>query len=244
MKQSLSIIGVGAFGAFMLPHVAAHFDVCLYDASRDVSDLAARNDARIGDLQQAASCDVVILAVPVRALESVAQQIAPFLKAGQLVMDVASVKCLPAQMLSDALPDGVDIIGLHPLFGPQSGKDGIAGLNITMVNVRGTRDIGVCDFLRDVLCLYVVQCGAEEHDRQMAYVQGLTHMITKIYRMIDVPPITQETKTFGHLRAMVDMLKNDSDALFMTIQTDNPFVSEAKRQFFDAARVLEERLKG
>ena len=241
-KQSLSIIGVGAFGGFILPHLVPHFDVYIHDAARDVSDLAAQHGARACGMSEAARCDIVVLAVPIAAMENAARAIRDHLREGQLVMDVASVKCLPARVLADVLPETVDIVGLHPLFGPNSGKDGIQGLNITVVNVRGNREAEVCGFLSARLALNVFACSAEEHDRQMAYVQGMTHIMSRVFNMMDVPHITQETKTFALLRQMADLVKNDSDELFMAMQKDNPFAAATREKFFAAVRVLEERL--
>ncbi len=243
MTQTLAIIGVGAFGEFALPYILPYFDVHLYDAYRDLSDIANEKNVTVCSLEQAAACDVVILAVPVQAIEETAIAIAPYLKSHQLVMDVASVKCVPAEILERTLPSNVDIIGLHPLFGPQSGKNGIKGLNIALVNVRGDRDQGVHEFLSKTLELNVTQCTADAHDEQMAYVQGLTHMIAKVFMSMDLPAIDQPTQTFELLRAMVENVSGDSDELFRAIQTQNPYVDKTKGKFFAAVRALEAKLK-
>lgn len=242
MKTTLSLIGVGAFGAFILPHVAPHFDMVVTDTGRDVAELATAHKARQGTLADAAQADIIVIAVPVGNIRAVTAQIAPLLRPGQLVMDVASVKCLPAEIFCALLPPAVDVVGLHPLFGPQSGKNGIAGLNISVVNVRGERDAAVAAFLAERLGLNVIRCTAAEHDEQMAYVQGLTHMIARVFQMMEMPDIHQETHTFSLLRQMVNIVKDDSDALFHAIQTDNPYVGKTKQKFFDAVRQLEERL--
>ena len=228
MRQSLSIIGIGAFGEFILKHLIPYFDVHVYDAHRDLSHITALYNVAEVPLEDAGKSDIVIIAVPVRAIEGVAKSIAPHLRAGQLVMDVASVKTLPANILSAELPEDVDLIGLHPLFGPQSGKGGIYGQNIALVNIRGSRDDNIAAFMERQLGLNVIRCTAREHDEQMAYVQGLTHMIARVFQMMDLPEITQETKTFSLLRQMVNIVKDDSDELFRAIQTDNPYVGETK----------------
>lgn len=244
MMQTLSIIGAGAFGAFMLRHVAPFFKVRIYDPHVDTQSLGALYNIDVCEsLQQAAEADIVIIAVPVPFIEGVCKELAPLLKAGQLVMDVGSVKVLPAKVMQEHLPADVDLIGLHPLFGPQSGKYSIHGLNIAVVNIRGERAAGVSAFLADQLHLNVVECSADEHDQQMAYVQGLTHMIARVFQNMDVPEIKQETNTFRLLHEMVGLVKNDSDELFKAIQTDNPYVQETKDKFFSAVSALEDSLK-
>lgn len=243
MAKTLSIIGMGAFGEFALKHLVPHFQIKIFDLKRDLGEITRTYPVQSCDVIEAAQCDIVVIAVPVRAIEGVLKQIGPHCQAGQLVMDVASVKCLPARLLRENLLEGVDIVGLHPLFGPQSGKDGIEGLNIAVTAIRGDRAEKVGAFLSGELGLNTIFCTPEEHDEQMAYVQGLTHMIAKIFQMMDIPEIKQETNTFKYLRQMVDMVKNDSDELFRAIQTDNPFVDKAKQDFFTCVAQLERNLK-
>ncbi|MEO1043732.1 MAG: prephenate dehydrogenase [Pseudomonadota bacterium] len=242
MTKTLSIIGLGAFGEFMLRHVTPYFDVYVHDEFRDLSSIAEIYNVTSCELAKAAACDILVIAVPVRAIEDVVRRLKDHLRPGQLVMDVASVKCLPAQIMVENLPHDVEIVGLHPLFGPQSGKTGIHGQNIAVVNIRSNRTQAVASFLAEQLGLNVISCTAEQHDEQMAYVQGLTHMIARVFQKMDMPTISQETKTFSLLRQMVNIVKDDSDALFKAIQTDNPFVDTTKDKFFSAVTQLQNEL--
>ncbi len=241
MKQSMSIIGIGAFGEFMLKHVSPYFDVHIYDTKRDLTDVKALYNVQTSGLEDICKSDVIVLAVPVQQMGAIAEQIKGFLKQGQLVIDVASVKCLPIKILSDVLPAFVDIVSLHPLFGPQSGKHGIEGLNIAVVNVRGERNDCVIEFLNR-LKLSIFETTAEEHDTQMAYVMGLTHMIAKVFKKMELPEIFMETKTFALLQKAVSYVIDDSDELFHAIQRDNPFVDMTKEKFFASVKQLEEQL--
>lgn len=241
-KQTLGIIGVGAFGEFMLPHLKPHYDVVIHDAS-DVSTLANHHGLKSVSLLDAAASDVVVIAVPVQRMEEVLRSLAPHLKHGALVIDVASVKIKPTEMMQDILPQHVAVVGTHPLFGPQSGKNGIEGLNIAVCNVRGERATGVSQFLRDQLKLNVFETTAEDHDRQLAYVQGLTHLLAKVVVSMDLPEFQLTTKTYDLMTQMVGMIRYDSDELFKAIERENPFTAEAKKSFFAAARKLEEALE-
>lgn len=241
-QQSLGIVGAGAFGAFMLPHIRDHYDVSIHDAA-DVSALAKQHKVRLASLPEIATCDVVVLAVPIQKMEPVLQVLAPLLKPDALVIDVASVKIKPTEMMQKILPESVAIVGTHPLFGPQSGKNGIAGLNIAVCNVRGDRAAGVAAFLRDQLKLKVFEITAEDHDRQLAYVQGLTHLLAKVIVSLDLPEFQLTTKTYDLMTQMINMVRYDSDELFKAIERENPFTVEAKKSFFAAARKLEEALE-
>jgi prephenate dehydrogenase len=241
-KQSLGIVGVGAFGAFMLPHLTPHYDVVVSDA-KDVSALAQQHGAAVVDLPRLAESDIIVLAVPVQRMEPVLAALAPRLKRGALVIDVASVKIKPTELMRKILPSQVAIVGTHPLFGPQSGKNGIENLNIAVCNVRGERAAGVTRFLREQLKLSVFETTPEDHDRQLAYVQGLTHLLAKVIVALDLPDFQLTTKTYDLMQLMVGMVRYDSDELFKAIERENPFTSEAKKAFFGAARQLEEALE-
>lgn len=241
-QQTLGIVGTGAFGAFMLPHVTPHYDVSIHDAA-DMSDLARQHRVKVATLPQIAACDIVVVAVPVQKMEPVLAELAPHLKPGALVIDVASVKIKPTEFMKKLLPAHAAIVGTHPLFGPQSGKGGIEGLNIAVCNVRGDRAKGVSAFLHEVLKLNVFETTPEDHDRQLAYVQGLTHLLAKVIVALDLPDFQLTTKTYDLMQQMIGMVRYDSDELFKAIERENPFTLEAKKAFFAAARQLEEALE-
>jgi len=242
IKQKLGIIGTGAFGGFMAKHLAPHFSLTLHDAHKNPAALAKACKAKIGNLREAALCDIVVLAVPVQQFESVLKKIVPLLKSGTLVIDVGSVKTKPAGLMKALLPKSVDCVGTHPLFGPQSGKKGIAGLNIAVCDIRGKRGACVVKFLKNKLKLRTFIVTPEIHDRQMAYVHALSHLIAKVIVSLNLPPFELTTKTFEHMMTAVEMVRYDSDDLFNAIGRENPFAAEAKDRFFKAAHMLEEKL--
>lgn len=63
--------------------------------------------------------DLVVLCVPVGAMDSVAQDIAPSLKAGAVVSDVGSVKRAVIDAVAPHLPDNVHFVPAHPLAGTE-----------------------------------------------------------------------------------------------------------------------------
>lgn len=244
MIASLGLIGCGAFGEFALRHLAPFFRVLVHDDRRDLEPLTRLYNVEAGSLSAAAACDVVVLAVPVQKLRPVIGQIRDLVRPGALVVDVCSVKLKPAEMLLELLPSEVDIVLTHPLFGPQSGKNGISGLNVAVCHGRGERTECVATFLRERLGLRVIETTPERHDRELAYVQGLTHLIAKIMVDIELKDIGQTTRTYELLMQSVELVRYDSDELFRAIESENPYVGEAKNRFFDAARRLESRLAG
>jgi arogenate dehydrogenase (NADP+), plant len=81
--------------------------------------------------------DVVILATSILSTRSVLEKL-PLLRfrRSTLFVDVLSVKVFPKQLLLGELPETMDILCTHPMFGPDSGKGSWAGLNFQYEQVR------------------------------------------------------------------------------------------------------------
>ena len=232
VKPRLGLIGFGAFGRLTARHLSPWLDILAHDPA--VTD--GEGVATLTDLATAAGCPTVILAVPVEALEATLIAIRPHLAPDALIIDVGSVKVKPARLMDEILPPGVRIVGTHPLFGPQSGKDGIAGLRIAVCEVRGGKDARrVAAFCRRALGLKVFSVSPEDHDREAATVQGLTHLIARVLMAMEPLPTRMTTASFDRLMQAVDMVRHDSPAVFRAIERDNPFAAEVRKRFFALA---------
>ena len=234
--KSLGIVGFGSFGRFAAEHLKPHFAVSVTD-SRPLREEAERAGLEWRSSAEIARCEVVVLAVPAPALEPAILALGEELRPGALVIDVCSVKQRPIERMQELLPRDVEIVGTHPMFGPQSGRSGIARLKVVLCPVRGESAPRVRSFLEDRLQLQVLEMPPERHDRQMAYVQGLTHWMAKALREITLPDLDLSTPAYRHLLKIEEILRDDSDELFLTIQRDNPFAQEARREL---VRRLEE----
>ena len=245
--RSIGIIGLGSFGRFLVRHLGPRFDVQVWDR-RDLSAEAAALGARWTDLEGCAGCDIVIPAVPVQDLDELVVDLAPRLAADALVVDVASVKVKPLRILEQRLPRQVQYIGTHPMFGPQSGRAGIRGLKVVLClperPVDSERVEAVRAFLASDLELQVIEMSAEEHDSEMAYIQGLTHWMAKALREIHVPDPALGTVAYRHMMKIEENLRDDSDDLFLTIARENPFAAEARKELRERLREIEEAIEG
>ena len=231
-ENRVGLIGYGAFGRLTARHLSAWFDVLAFDPETSDGD----GFARPVDLASAAACPVVILAVPVEALSETLDVVAPHLTPGAVVIDVGSVKVLPARLMAERLPAHVEVVGTHPLFGPQSARDGIAGLRIAVCPVRGDRAARrVAAFCRHALKLKVFRVTPEDHDREAAVVQGLTHLIARVLVSMEPLPTRMTTASFERMMQAVDMVRYDSAAVFRAIERDNPYAADVRRQFFALA---------
>ncbi|TCH98946.1 prephenate dehydrogenase [Roseococcus sp. SYP-B2431] len=239
-NNDIGIIGFGAFGRLTARHLAPHFSLCAYDPAPG-SEM--EGVARV-DLPAAASCPIVILAAPVGAVAETVRAVGPHLRQGALVLDVGSVKVVPAEAMRLGLPDHAEIVATHPLFGPQSARDGIRGLKIAVCPVRGRNGPRVAAFLRKVLGLDVILTTPEAHDREAAMVQGLTHLIAKVLVQMEPLPTRMTTRSFELIRQAVAMVRDDAPEVFQAIERSNPHAPEVRRRFFDLASALDAELAG
>lgn len=235
--KSLSVIGFGQFGQLAARHLKAHFDVLAHDPAPGAEAVAHGLGVSFGGLEEAAACDVVVVAAPVPAMEQVFKALAPRLRPGALVIDVGSVKMLPVSWMKAHLPEHVDLVATHPLFGPQSARDGLEGLRLVVCPVRGDRHEAVAAFGRS-LGLAVTVTTPEEHDREMAYVQALTHLIGRSLVNLSIPDEQLKTASYQHLLELCSLIGADTFELFTAIQTQNPFAAEVAEAFVGEARSL------
>lgn len=235
--KTLGLIGLGQFGQLAAKHLKDHFDVLAADAGEGAAQAAAELGVGFGSAEQAAAREIVVVAVPVRVMRELFVQIAPHLAPGALVVDVGSVKMLPAQWMAELLPGHVDLVATHPLFGPQSARNGLAGLRLVVCPIRGAGADKVAAFGRS-LGLTVTVTTAEEHDREMAYVQALTHLIGRSLVNIGIPDEDLKTTSYQHLLELCRLIGDDTFELFTAIQTLNPYAAEVVQAFVGQAQGL------
>ncbi|WP_291842327.1 prephenate dehydrogenase [Maricaulis sp.] len=235
---SVGLIGLGAFGRLAATHLAPHLDLVAHDPA-----VSALKDVDCVCVAEAAARDIVILAVPVQLIGEACQQVAGHLGPGALVLDVASVKLGPMAAMRDNLPAGTRILGTHPLFGPQSAADGLDGQSIVLCPDDGVDPACIADFLRDDLRLDVHISDADTHDRTMASVQALTHLVSRVITDLDLPAAPYTTRSYELLKQAADLVAGDSDELFRAIERHNPYAGALRARFFEAARALDARLE-
>ncbi|MDC7683614.1 prephenate dehydrogenase [Asticcacaulis sp. BYS171W] len=241
--HKLGLFGLGAFGRLIVRHLAPYFDILAYDPSPEAKAYAKRHNVSLVSLEEAAGCKVVILATPIRTLKELATKIGPHVPLDGLVIDVGSVKVKPAAWLQEALPPQVSILCTHPLFGPQSAKYGIHGMEIVVCPVRVRHLKPIVQFFERTLDLKVSLATPEIHDRALAAVQGLTHMIAKVLSGLEPLPRVHTTRSYDLMMQGVGLVQGDSDELFMSIERDNPFAAEIRKRFFAEIDGLRDRLE-
>ena len=235
------LIGYGQFGKFLSEQLSFHANLKIFDERFEEN---GDGPFRFVSLREACEQPVVVFAVPMENFQGLLKKVAPLIRPGALVMDVCSLKVFPKQWMEETLAETVEILGTHPLFGPQSAKGGVEGMKIALCPVRCSEErlMQVERFLID-RGLVVLQCSAQEHDRQMALSQALTHFVGRCIQRMELPEIALSTKTFENLLGIVRIIQEDSPVLFVNIQTLNPYASHVRSLFLEKGLGLHEELR-
>ena len=130
--------------------------------------------------------DVVVLAPPVLAMREVLRAIAPKLRTGAIVTDVASTKQAPERWASELLPAHTHWVGAHPMAGKElSGlshvdPDLFRGRTWVVVPPPGaSRDaVSTVERLGQELGSRIIEMDAASHDEAVAYVSHLPFMVS------------------------------------------------------------------
>lgn len=199
MYERVALIGLGLIASSMAHAMrrgglAGH--IAGFARSQQTRDDAAKIgfvDSVHGSAAEAvAGADLIVLAVPVGAMESVAAEIAPHLAEGATVTDVGSVKQAVIEAVGPHMPEHVHFIPSHPLAGTEhSGPySGFATLFENrwwlLTPGEGTAPAPVARLrgLYEAFGANVDEMDAAHHDTVMAVVSHTPHLIA--YTMVGV----------------------------------------------------------
>lgn len=119
------------------------------------------------------ACRVLILAVPIAAMEEVVTEIAPYLRNDGVILDIASLKEEPLKIMLAHAPG--EVIGLHPFFGPS--VESMEGHIVFLCPAQAQRWLGWVKNFWEAGGATVVEIEPQRHDRLMAQVQTLRHLM-------------------------------------------------------------------
>jgi prephenate dehydrogenase len=132
--MKIGVYGLGRFGKFWAELLAQKFDNVMAYSRTPGKVLPA--GVEWVELEELLEADALFLCVSISSFEEVLRSIAGKLKPGMVVFDTCSVKAYPAQLMQRELPATVECVATHPMFGPDSGKNGVQGLPMVMHPLR------------------------------------------------------------------------------------------------------------
>jgi cyclohexadieny/prephenate dehydrogenase len=190
--KQITIIGFGLIGSSMARGILQH-NLCerliCADQSQDVCNKVAELGLADGVTTDIAAgvedSDLVILAVPVGAMDAVGRRIGRYLKEGAIVTDTGSVKMSAARALESALPKHVHVVPAHPIAGtehsgPESGFAELFHNRWAIITPQGHTDPQAVEkvvALWEALGSNIELMDPQHHDLVLGITSHLPHLI-------------------------------------------------------------------
>jgi len=224
--KTLTVVGAtGKMGRLFLTRCRREGLACHeLDAPLDSPEM--RDAARRG----LPASDLVLLCVPAQVVAKVLTGLLPLIPKGCVVADICSVKVRPMEeiMLLHSGP----VVGTHPLFGPKPPEDETP--RVAVCPGRGEEACRQVEELFTRMGFAPFRADAHEHDKAMAYVQGLNFVSTVAYLASHAGREEYDrylTPSFKRrLEAARKLILEDAD-LFRLIYEANPYSLEAVRSY-------------
>ena len=223
-RKSVGIIGgTGRMGAWF----SGFMEQCGMDVMKTGKDGPYSLEELVG------TCSVVVVSVPIRKTLSIIRRVGPMMSEGSLLMDLPSVKERPlAAMMKSSRSE---VVGLHPLFGPD---DATEEKRVVICKGRGERGMRWIRALLEGAGLETQMMDPAEHDRLMGLVQGANHLATLALALsirssgMPLERLNQcVTPAFKErLERIVKMLRQPSE-LFSSLLMENPHAGDSMKAF-------------
>jgi len=173
MKKKIAIIGAeGQMGKWFSKYfLEKDFDIIGYDSEKEILNKSVtKAQSLVGAILTA---DYVILCIPVKRTPETIRLIAKEMKRDSYLIDISSLKTKTAAALSK-IPDKVNPICIHPMFGPGTKK--LKGQNIISIPIRDAKkEMAVTKSVFEEANFF--QIDATEHDKKIAMVLGMPHLV-------------------------------------------------------------------
>ncbi|KAA6417099.1 MAG: arogenate prephenate dehydrogenase, partial [Trebouxia sp. A1-2] len=236
----IGIVGFGTFGQFLAKRLISQGHKVIATSRGDYFELAQSLGVHFfqdADDFAEEHPEVVILASSILSTEAVLNSLpVQRLKRSTLFVDVLSVKEFPKRLFLAKLPAQMDILCTHPMFGPDSGSGSWNNLNFMYEKVRiGAGANRRKRFFEREGCK-MVEMSCEEHDRQAASTQFITHTVGRVLGAMELQATPIDTRGFKSLLDLVSNTTNDSFELYYGLFMYNQAKLERLGYAFDAVK--------
>lgn len=253
-KLKIAIVGFGNFGQFLAKTLVRQGHTVLAYSRADYSDVAQKmgvsyfTDA--DDLCEEHP-EVILLCTSILSTEEVLKSLpVQRLKRSTLFVDVLSVKEFPRNLFLQYLPADFDILCTHPMFGPESGKNGWNSLAFVFDKVRVGSDekrVSRCDRFLDIFAregCRMVEMSCAEHDWHAAGSQFITHTMGRVLEKLGMDSTPINTKGYETLLNLVENTAGDSFDLYYGLFMYNVNAMEQLERLDLAFESLKKQLFG
>ena len=187
--------------------------------------------------------DILVISVPIEHTSDVIREVAPFMKSGSVMIDVTSVKEEPAKTMAEVLPENIEYIPTHPIFGPRTTFLDNQVIVLT-ADKKGKWYEKVYNYLESKN-MRIIETTAAKHDYMMSIVQVLTHFsfISTASAIEKLRVDISETEDYESpiYNLMIDMIARivaQNPYLTYNIQAMNENGAKIRNTFTEAATEL------
>ncbi|MGH1567145.1 MAG: prephenate dehydrogenase/arogenate dehydrogenase family protein [Nitrosopumilus sp.] len=238
--KKMTVIGAGGqMGQWFAKYFASEgFEVTGYDSENKITGKdIIQSDSLVGAILKA---DYVVLCTPTRRTPEIIRLIAKEMKRGTYLIEISSEKSKVVSSLSK-MPDKINPICIHPMFGP--GIKTIKGQNIISVPIKDAKkELTVTKSLFEGANFVTID--AIEHDKKIAVILGLTHLMNVVFANIiskdEKMHLTEKMSgtTFRVQKTLAESIMTESPELIETIIANPEIRRVAEELWKDIGRLL------
>ena len=239
MKQ-ITVVGAGGqMGQWFAKYFADEgFEVTGYDSENKISGKNIKvAESLVGGILKA---DYVVLCTPTRRTPEIIRLIAKEMKRGTYLIEISSEKSKVVSSLSK-MPTKINPICIHPMFGP--GTKSIKGQNVISIPIRDAKkELMIAKTLFDGANFVTID--AVEHDKKIAVILGLTHLMNLVFANIiskdEKMNLTEKMSgtTFRVQKTLAESIMTESPELIETIIANPEIRRVAEELWKDIGRLL------
>lgn len=240
--MKIGIIGFGRLGKLIATNLAQDFELLVYD-KENLDDEIKKANAHPCSLEEICQANIIIPFVPISEFENVIKAIAPHVKDDSLIIDVCSVKLHPVKIMHKYLPPNIQILGTHPMFGPDSAKTTLMGSKIVLCKERVHDELyaNIKHYL-EKFGLKVIEATAEQHDKEISSSLLLTHFLGRTLIDFNAKQLEIDTAGYRRLMKILGTVENDTWQLFEDMNHYNPYAKETIEKFLETQNLIKDRL--
>ena len=246
MNKKISIIGVnGRMGKWFANYFnKMGFEVVGFDTNETIKEkFIIKANSLIGAILKT---DYVLLCTPTKNTPEIIRLIAKEMKHGSYLIEISSQKSKTAQTLMKT-PNKINPICIHPMFGPGTKK--IDGKNIIIIPIKDVKkELDATKLLFPKANFVTID--ASEHDKKIAVILGLTHLINIAFANIlakdEKISLTEKMSgsTFKIQKIVTESILTESPELIETI-ISNPEMRRYGEEFWkDIGKMLTDSQEG
>ena len=243
--ESIAIIGAGGqMGKWLAGYfVKKGFEVTGFDTDNPIPSNINKAESLISAILNK---EYVLLSTPTKKTPEIIRLIAKEMRRESYLIDITSQKSKTATALGK-IPAKVCPVCIHPMFGP--GAKGVKGQNIISIPIKdGKKELDVAKNLFPDANFVTID--STEHDKKIAIILGLTHLINIAFANIlakdDKILLTEKMAgtTFKAQKIIAESILTESPELIETI-ISNPEIRRVAEEFWkDIGRLLSSAQEG